>query len=269
MAAARRTALAASMVAALSYPASNAPVQAQDGYGQQPPVYQPAQPGFVQPAGYGAQHLPPVGGYLQGNVAVIAAGTRFQAQLKNSIDSGCSQVGEEIQATLNSPLYANGAPVVPAGSRLVGQITNVVAAKRFQAGANGRVDIRFTAIETPDGRRFPLSASVDTSELKLSGGTSAGRVGRGLATAAVGAGSGALVGTSLGPIVGATADGRVGRSTGMGAAAGTAIGTGAGAAGGVVRKGSEVKIPAGTALPILLDESLQVSGGPPPLQKPP
>src|SRR5262249_35558519 len=71
-----------------------------------------------------------------------------------------------------------------------------------------------------------------------------------------------------GPTVGATADGRVGRSTGMGATFGTAIGAGAGAVGGVVRKGSEVKIPAGTALPILLDESLQVAGGPPPVQQP-
>ncbi len=247
----------------------------QPGYGQ-PPGYPPAQPGFIQqggypPAGaYGApqQYLPPQGGYLQGNVAVIAAGTHFQAQLKNSIDSGSSQDGEEIQAGLSSPLYANGVPVVPAGSRLVGQITNVVSAKRFQAGANGRVDIRFTAIETPDGRRFPLSASVDSSELRLTGGTTAGRIGKGLATTAVGAGAGALFGTALGPMVGATSPGSVWRSVGMGAAFGTALGAGAGAIGGVVRKGSEVKIPAGTDLPVQLDESLQVAGGPPPVQQP-
>lgn len=238
-----------------------------------PPVYQQgaAQGQYYPPQGGAppSQYYPPPGGYLQGGAAIIAAGTHFQAALKNSIDSGSSQVGEEIQATLNSPLYSNGAPVVPAGSRLIGQITNVVSARRFQFGANGRVDIRFTSIETPDGRRFPLSASVDTSQLRLSGGSTGGRVGKGLMTVGAGAAAGALFGTALGPIVGATSDGRAGKATGMGAVFGTAIGAGAGAVGAAARKGSEVKIPAGTALPIQLDESLQVTtGGPPPVQQP-
>lgn len=239
-----------------------------------PPVYQQGGAGQGQyNPGLGgappAQYYPPPGGYLLGGVAIIAAGTHFQAALKNSIDSGSSQVGEEIQATLNSPLYSNGAPVVPAGSRLIGQITNVVSARRFQFGANGRVDIRFTSIETPDGRRFPLSASVDTSQLRLSGGSIGGRIGKGLMTVGAGAAAGALFGTALGPIVGATSDGRAGKATGMGAVFGTAIGAGAGAVGAVARKGSEVKIPAGTTLPVQLDESLQVTtGGPPPAQQP-
>lgn len=234
-----------------------------------PPAGYVLPPNFVQPGGYSAAPAPnqygqagtypPTGGYLQGGVAVVAAGTRFQAQLKNSIDSASSQLGEEVQATLTSPLYANGTEVIPAGSHLIGQITNVISAKRFQFGANGRVDIRFTQVETPDGRRFPLSASVVSNELRLTGGTTAGRFGKGLATVGVGAAAGALFGTALGPIVGATSHGSAGRGTGMGAIFGTAIGATAGGVGAVARKGSEVKIIAGTMLPVQLDESLQVT----------
>lgn len=247
--------------------------QGQNGY--PPPAYS-GQTGAYPPPGYGQ---PPPGygqpppNYLQGGVAVVAAGTHFRASLKNSLDSGSTQPGEEVTATLSEPLTSNGSEVVPAGSRLVGNVTNVVSAKRFKAGANGKVDIRFTAIETPDGRRFPLSASVDTSQQRLTGGSTAGRVGKGLATMGVGAAGGAVLGTALGAIVGGTThSSSMGKSVGMGAVFGTALGAGVGGVGAVVRKGSEVKIPAGTPLPVQLDESLQVTIGravnnyPPPQQ---
>lgn len=226
-------------------------------YGGQTAAYPP--PGYGQPPpGYGQ----PPPNYLQGGVAVVAAGTHFRASLKNSLDSGSTQPGEEVTATLSEPLTSNGAEVVPAGSRLVGNVTNVVSAKRFRAGANGKVDIRFTAIETPDGRRFPLSASVDTTQQRLTGGSGAGRVGKGLATMGIGAAGGAALGTALGAIVGGTTNSSsMGKSVGMGAVFGTALGAGVGGVGAVVRKGSEVKIPAGTPLPVQLDESLQVTIG--------
>lgn len=217
----------------------------------------PAYAGYPPP-GYGQ----PPPNFLQGGVAVVAAGTHFRASLKNSLDSGSTQPGEEVTATLSEPLLSNGSEVVPAGSRLVGNVTNVVSAKRFKAGANGKVDIRFTAIETPDGRRFPLSASVDTTQQRLTGGTGAGRVGKGLTTMGIGAAGGAALGTALGAIVGGTTNSQsMGKSVGMGAVFGTALGAGVGGIGAVVRKGSEVKIPAGTPLPVQLDESLQVTIG--------
>lgn len=247
----------------------------QPGYpqaGQMPPPnpyaggiqqgYPPMQPQYPQPGGY-----PPPNPYLAGRVAVVAAGTKLQASLKNTLDSGSTQPGESVEATLGSPIYSGGVEVVPAGSKLVGQVTNVVSAKRFKFGANGKIDIRFTQIETPDGRRVPLSASIDDTQLRLTGGTTAGRVGKGLVTTGVGAAGGAALGTALGAIVGATGRGQVGRSTGMGAVFGTALGGGVGAVGAVVRKGSEITIPAGSNLPIQLDESMQITAaGPPPQQ---
>lgn len=278
-----------------AYPQAGYPSQPPPGYGSQPPPPgYPAQPppGYAYPPQQGlvsreAYQPPPAynagagqnapysgGGYgapqLQGGLAVVAAGTKFQAQLKNTLDSGSTQPGEEVQATLGQPIYANGQELVPAGSRLVGNVSNVVSAKRFKAGANGKIDIRFTAIETPDGRRFPLSASVDGTQVRLTGGSTAGRVGKGALTTAVGAGSGAALGTALGAIVGATSGGgNVGRATGMGAVFGTALGGGVGVVGAVVRKGSEVKFTAGTSIPVKLDQSFQISPAASPQYPPP
>jgi len=241
-------------------PAANPPVAIFVPQG--PPMgYPPLQGGFAQ-----SQPYPPPN-VLMGRISTVSAGTKFQASLKHSLDSGSTQPGEPVEATLGMPLFANGQEVIPAGSKLTGNVTNVVSAKRFKFGANGKIDIKFTAIETPDGRKFPLSASVDDTQLRMTGGTGMGRVGKGLVTTGVGAAGGAALGTALGAIVGATSDGSVGKATGMGAAFGTALGGGVGLVGAGIRKGSEAKIVAGTALPVRLDDSLQVtSATPAPLQ---
>lgn len=228
------------------------PAQSQQRYFPGSPQY--GQPGLQQP-----------GSPLQGGVTTVAAGTQFRAQLKNTIDSGSSQPGEEVRCTISDPVYANGSEVIPGGSLLVGTVTSVTPASRFKAGANGKVDIRFNAVETPDGRRIPLQASIDASGgIKLVGGSTAGRIGKGLITTGAGAAGGAALGTALGAIVGGTAHGPVGRSTGMGAVFGTALGAGVGGVGAIVRKGSDVKIPAGTSLAVKLDENMQVTlAGPP------
>ncbi len=228
-----------------------------------PPGAYPLQGQYAQPA-YGA---PPT--TLQGRVVVVGAGTKFNAALKNTLNSGSTQPGEQVEATLSSPVYSGGVEVVPAGSKLIGSVTSVVSAARFKFGANGKIDIKFTAVETPDGRRFPLSASVDDTQVKLVGGSTMGRVGKGALTAGIGAGSGAALGTALGAIVGGTSGSRsVGKATGMGAVFGTAIGGGIGLVGAGVRKGSEVSLPAGQQLPVQLDESLQISAGAPAYQPP-
>lgn len=278
-------------IAQAEVPSYQPPYQQQQPYQQQPPPqnYQPLPQGgwqggvqhqtSGQPESFGSvpqqpyqqpyqpQGAPPqygqAGGYqqppLSGRVMTVGAGTKFQASLKNTMDSGSTQPGESVEATLPSPIYSGGVEVVPAGSLLIGQVSNVVSAKRFRFGANGKIDIRFTAIQTPDGRRFPLSASVDGSEVRLTGGSTAGRVGKGLLTTGIGAGGGAALGTGLGAIVGATSNGQVGRATGMGAVFGTAIGAGVGLVGAGVRKGSEVIFHAGTQLPVQLDETMQIS----------
>ncbi|MBX9690609.1 MAG: S-layer homology domain-containing protein [Candidatus Obscuribacterales bacterium] len=218
-------------------------------------TYAPQSPSYAAPS---APLNPQAPNPLQGGLVVLAAGTRFRAQLKNSIDTAATQAGEEIRCVINEAIYANGVEVIPAGSKLIGAASDVQAARRFHAGANGKLELKFTSCETPDGRTIPLSASVDESEQRLSGGSTAGRVGKGLLTTGVGAASGAALGTALGAIVGGTANGNVGKSTGMGAVFGTALGAGVGGVGALVRKGSELKLIAGSSLPIKLDAQMPV-----------
>ena len=230
-------------------PQQPGPYSGQVAKSGQPLNYAPPESGSYAP--YGA---PPT--LLQGAVSTVAAGTKFRAQLQTTVDSGVSRPGEQVEATINEPIYVNGAPVVPAGTRLIGSVTDAVSAKRFRAGANGKVDIRFTTMETPDGRRIPLSASVDG--IRLSGGSTAGRVGKTVGATAIGAGGGALLGTAIGAIAGG-ASGHVGKGILMGALIGTAGGGVAGLGTGVVRKGSEVRLNAGMSIPLQLDSQLQMT----------
>jgi hypothetical protein len=227
------------------------------------------------------QYMPPPGQnpMLQGNVTQLAAGTKFQVRLDVGIDSAASHVGDKIEASINEPIEVNGFDVIPAGSKLIGQVTKAVSAKHFKFGANGTIGFKFLTLQMPDGRKIPLEVSIsDKSQVKLVGGTTGGRVGKGLLSTGIGAGSGALLGGAVGAMISSSRGyGMSGFGTGalLGGTAGGAIGAGTAA----YRKGTDVRILAGTTLPMQLDQSLslvvpapqpQLGGGytgyPPPTQ---
>lgn len=221
---------------------------AQNGY------QQPVEPddSYDQVLQHGTQQVaPPQNGKpLRGRVVVAPAGAKFQASLAAPLSSGINQIGDIVTASVSSPLVIGSDVVIPAGSQIIGQVVNVVSAARFMAGSGGQLEIRFTSIQTPDGQRYPLSASVDSTELKLQAETGGSRVAKGVGKAAVGAGLGAALGTAVGAIAGGM--------PGRGAWSGAAIGGGVGALSALASKGKELIIQGGTQLPISLDQSLQV-----------
>lgn len=197
---------------------------------------------------------------LQGSVTVISAGTQFQIRLQSSLDSGSSRVGDPIEATISDAMVSNGVEVIPAGSKLLGTVTKVVSSKKFKFGANGSVAFKFTTIETKDGRKIPLDVSIaDKSAVQLTGGSTAGRVGKGLKYAGIGTGSGALVGGLVGAGIASARGVPMGRSMMVGALAGGILGGAVGTGSAAVRKGSEVRILAGQSIPMRLDASLSVA----------
>lgn len=187
---------------------------------------------------------------LKGRVVVAPAGSRFSASLVTTLSSGINRVGDIVTATVSNPLAIGSDVVIPSGSQVIGQVVNAVPAQRFKAGAGGILEIRFTAIQTPEGQRYPLSASVDTTQFKLQAETGGSRLAMGVGKAAVGAGLGAALGTAIGAIAGGM--------PGRGAWSGAAIGGGVGALNAIVSKGSELILNSGTEVPVLLDQSLQV-----------
>ncbi len=187
---------------------------------------------------------------LRGKVVVAPAGSRLDVSVVSTLSSGINRVGDVVTASVSSPLVIGSDVVIPAGSQVVGQVVNAIPAARFMAGSGGLLEIRFTSVQTPDGQRYPLSASVDTTQFRLQAETGGSRLAKGVGKTAVGAGLGAALGTAIGAIAGGM--------PGRGAWSGAAIGGGVGALGALASKGKELVIQSGTQVPVLLDQSLQV-----------
>lgn len=190
---------------------------------------------------------------LTGRISIIPASTAFTGTLTTPISSEMNRVGDTVSLNVDQPLVStDNVVIVPWGSRIVGRVTEVEPAG--MTGKVGRMAIGFTEIQTPDGRRIPIEASIATEKKVLEGGTTKGRVMKALGTAAVGAGLGAALGTAMGPLSG----GKVGK----GAIYGTALGAGVGALGAAVQKGKEVVVTTGDKLEIRLDKPIQIETGP-------
>lgn len=187
---------------------------------------------------------------LRGRVVVAPAGSKFDVSLVSTLSSGINRVGDIVSATVAYPLVIGSDVVIPNGSQVIGQVVNAIPAARFMAGAGGVLEIRFTSIQTPDGQRYPLSGSVDTTQFKLQAETGGSRLAKGVGKAAVGAGVGAALGTAIGAIAGGM--------PGRGAWSGAAIGGGTGLLGALASKGAELILQSGTQVPVVLDQSLQI-----------
>lgn len=187
---------------------------------------------------------------LQGRVATVPAETKFTGTLSSGLlSSELNKVGDEIKLTVDQPLMSSdNRVIIPAGSQIVGKVTQVEAAGR--TGKPGTMDIAFNEIMTPDGQRYTIQGSVATEDGMLHGDTTKGRILKSVGATAVGAGLGAALGTAMGPLSG----GKVGK----GAVYGTAVGAGAGALAAAARKGKEVAISSGDKLEIKLDQPITV-----------
>ena len=174
------------------------------------------------------------------NEATIEADTKFKVTLQTQLSSKLSEVGDNVVATIEEPIYINGEQVVPRGTEILGRVTSVKAAGRPQK--TGQIAIIFDRIMMPWGQE-PVSVtltSVDdwNNDKKLKandeGKVSGGKQGKETVDNAIRGGS--LGGATAGIIL---------LSGGGGAA-------GAGALGGgllsevLLTKGAEVRLSPGT-----------------------
>lgn len=185
----------------------------------------------------------------QARASYVPAGTPINVSLNQTMSSEFTQVGETFTAGLAGPIYAGSSIIAPPGSQVQGQVVAVEPAGR--TGKPGYMDMRLIAIITPDGRRIPLSATIDQNSFKL--GAEGGRTSHFAKHTAVGAGAGALSG-----LIGASISGG---KKGKAAAIGTGIGAGTGILAGAFRRGQEFVIRNGTVLPFRLDQAIQASPG--------
>ncbi len=84
--------------------------------------------------------------------------TRIHARLKSRLDTRHAHVGDQVRAQTTSQVKSHGRVVLPKGSRLFGQVTQVKKAANRQAGSS--VGVLFTEAVTRHGRRIPIHASI-------------------------------------------------------------------------------------------------------------
>ena len=167
----------------------------------------------------------------------VPAGTAFEVEFTRGLASNASSVGETFRARVLSDLRVDGGIAVPAGSEVLGVVTEAVAARRI--GGQAKLSVKFTDLVLPSGSTVPLRASF------LEQGKS--RAGRDAAAIGGSTAGGALLGRILG-------SGSRGQGTIIGALVGAAVGT------AIASKtaGEEVVIPEGSVVSLKLDEALEV-----------
>jgi hypothetical protein len=164
----------------------------------------------------------------------VAADTLMRLRLNNGLSSKNANVGDQFRSTVVDPVYAKSFQVIPPGSIVAGHVTNVTRAGRKSDA--GSLNVTFTGVQLPNGRSYPLNASLSESasadnEGEVKGGSSKKR---NVAFVAGGA------------VVGGLING----------AAGAGIGAGAGIAGALLKKGKEAEVKPGTEFNIILNQNL-------------
>jgi len=219
-----------------------------DGYYGQ---FQPLNSGYTNNGSYNYnatsanENIP-----LRGRISTIPKGTSMLIKLDEPLSSFSTQFGQNVSAKLENDVFMNDTVAIPAGSEVIGQVTNVSPSGRL--GKHGEIEIKFHSVKTPDGSMVPIRGHVVTSDDTgiLRGNSYSMDVVKGVGIAAGGTGLGAVTGTALGGVLGVA---------GTGAVLGTGLGAVAGITYAATRKGKDVIIPSGARLSVKMDEDITLN----------
>ncbi len=139
----------------------------------------------------------------------VPAGTALTVALSSDLSSKTARPGDSFEATVASSLMVNGRVVVPVGTRVTGNITEVISGSHA-IGAVPMLGLKFNQLELEDGQLIPITGELTeqgTSEkvrdtAKILGGAAAGAV---LGHQVKTNNTGKIVGGLLGGAIGAVA----------------------------------------------------------------
>jgi len=183
---------------------------------------------------------------------IIPAGTKVPLALKHAISTRGTREGDAVYAETTFPVVANGRVLIPAGTYVQGRISHIKQAGRIKGRAE--VLMHFTTLIYPSGYTVLLPGAVenapgvDKTRVKDNEGTirADSQKGEKIATAASTAATGTVIGAASaggkGALIGA----------GIGGAVGTAI--------GMLSRGNDVKLDAGTTLEMVIQRDVPVNG---------
>lgn len=169
-----------------------------------------------------------------------ASGTSFNVRLDQELSTRNSAVGDLFTVTTLAPLMDGGKTVVPAGTKIRGEVT--VARASGSSGQNAELRVRFDDL-TVAGQTYPVSLTITQAANVVTKGRD--NTGDKALKIGGGAAAGALVGQLIGKNTTATL---------IGAAVGAAAGTGL----QMTQEDVDAIIPEGSEMTVRLDEPLTV-----------
>jgi type IV secretion system protein VirB10 len=178
----------------------------------------------------------------------LPAGTHIPLVLHNAVSTRSSQVGDPVYFETSFPVLLNGKIIVPAGSWVSGEVTELKRAGRVKGRAE--LMVRLTTMILPNAYVVSLTASPSNAgtgghettdrEGKVIGDTDkASDAGTVMKTTAAGAGIGALA-----------------SRTATGAGIGAGVGAATGLAAVLLTRGPDAELPRGTTLDAVLDHTI-------------
>lgn len=168
----------------------------------------------------------------------VPAGTVLEVEIVDALSSETSMPGDRFEGRVVQDVFAEGALAIPAGSRILGTVTEAQPLKEI--GGQARLALSFNRLVLPGGQEVGITTSfaeAGRSETKKDAATIGGS---------------AAAGALLGRILGGKGDRKKG--TVIGAIVGAAVGTAVASR----TPGEPVEIPAGTVVNLSLDEWLRV-----------
>ena len=166
---------------------------------------------------------------------IVPSGTALQAELTSEVSTKTAHVGDPVSARLSEDVRVEGRLAIAAGTRVHGTVTEVVSGSH-QVGGVPTLGLRFDGLEVQPGKVVGIHSTL------VQQGKS--DTGRDTAKIAGGALAGAILGKQMGDNKGRLIGGLLGGAAGLAAAKNT---------------GTEVVLPAGTAVSVTLDAALPVS----------
>ena len=179
---------------------------------------------------------------------MIPAGTKVPVALKHAISTKQTREGDAVYAETTFPVVANGRVLIPSGTYVQGRISHIKQAGRVKGRAE--VLMHFTTLIYPSGYTVLLPGSVenapgvDKTRIKDEEGTirADSQKGEKIATAAETAATGTVIGAAT--------------SGGKGALIGAGIGGAVGTAIGMLTRGNDVKLDAGTTIEMVIQRDV-------------
>ncbi len=165
----------------------------------------------------------------------VPAGTPLVVRMIDSIDTETNKAGESFRASLDAPITSAGQTVIPAGTDVTVEITEVKSAGRMA----GRSELRLAITRmTFEGQTYALVSDKWEQVGKGEGAKTATKIGGGAA---------------IGAVIGAIAGG------GKGAAIGATVGAGAGTAASATKKGEQIRVESEQRINFKLEAPLTVT----------